>query len=564
MSYDFTPSPNATIAETIRDFFNYLHPNYKATIKGCTAIENEWQRNKKRFDDLFKNMEEYDPEAHAIVIDTKFYRKTNAVGIIKFFEYVDYRIPPCEYAYYDGKTVNEWGERWSCLDTLLRNLGKVRKYINPHAYTGVCEEYKSIRKYLDYAKYDPESFKLRDRETSFCEYMKNYKSQFVDDICKEKLDNLFPEAKVAVGTKTSRVVHKILTKYFRYKFTEDEHFESEYAKYADAINPIVIPRKTIISWHIMDCLTASFGVSWTSCMSPDKDNKHEYHGRTADYRGCYSSGTLSYGLDDVTLVLYTVASDAQKPYWNLPKIDRQLFHISMGGTTIIQGRYYPYDQTDAGNCMDYEDYKPNRLLVQSIISKAYGFTNLWKNKRGTGECEEFIDCNYGTHYHDYESYSNCNVSYLSNVPNQLISIGHEPICPSCGCEHDENDWCTCEDCREDEVCVECGRHYRREDMHLLDGDYYCDDCCFFCEYHGECEIGDYYMYIDDYGYVCEDGFNILLDDGKIHEDAYTNNYFYGEGCTLTINDTGEVLFFLGSYNRRHWIENNEDVSVTVD
>lgn len=564
MSYDFTPNPNATIAETIRDFFNYLHPDYKATIEGCTAIENEWQRNKKRFDDLFKNTEGYDPEAHAIVIDTKFYRKTNKVGIVKFFDYVDYRILPCEYAYYDGKTVEEWEERVGNLDNLLRNLRRVRKYINPHAYTGVYEEFKSVKKYMDYDVYDPESFRLRDREISFYEYMKHYKLQFINDTCKEKLDNLFPEVKVAVGTKTSKVVRKILTKYFRYKFIEDTHFESEYAKYADAINPIEIPRKTIISWHIMDYLTASFGVSWTSCMSPDKDNKHEYHGRTADYRGCYSSGSLSYGLDDATLVLYTVASDAQKPYWNLPKIDRQLFHISMDGSTIIQGRYYPYDQTDAGGGVNYDDYKPNRLLVQSIISKAYGFTNLWKNNRGTDACSKFIDESYGTHYHDYGYYSNCNVSYLSNVSNQLISIGHEPICPSCGCEHDENDWCTCYDCREYEVCAICGGHHRRGDMTLIDGNYYCDNCCFTCNYHHESEVGNAYMYIDNYGRVCEDGFNSLLSDGKIHKDVYTGDWFYGGGYALTINDTGEVLFFFNSYHRRSWIESHRDVSVTIN
>lgn len=564
MSYDFTPSPNATIAETIRDFFNYLSPNYKATIEGCTAIEDEWQRNKKRFDDLFKDTEGYDPEAHAIVIDTKFYRKINAGAISKFFEFVSYCIPPYKDAYYDGKTVDEWENKCNSLDVLLRNLRRVRKYINPHAYTEVYEEYKSVEKYVNYDRYDPESVKLRNREISFCEYMKGYKLQFVDDMCKEKLDDLFPEAKVAVGTKTSKVVRKILTKYFRYKFVENEHFESEYAKYADAINPIEIPRKTIISWHIMDYLTASFGVSWTSCMTPDKDNKHNYFGRTADYRGCYSSGTLSYGLDDVTLVLYTVSSDAQKPYWNLPKIDRQLFHISKGGTTIIQGRHYPYDQTDAGNSMDYEEYKPNRLLIQSIVSKAYGFDNLWKNKRGTDYCEEFIEYSHGTHYCDYSCYDNCNVSYLPNT-RQLISIGHDPICPSCGEEHDEKEWCTCEDCREGEVCVKCGRRHRRDDMRLIDGDYYCDDCAFYCNHHGEYEIGDS-TYIDGYGNVCEDGFNSLLSAGKIHKDAYTGDWFYkGSGCyTLTIDDTGEFLFFLNSYHRMRWRESHRDVSVTIN
>lgn len=313
MSYNFVPKPDATIAETIKDFFNYLNESYKATDYGCKAIESEWMSNKaKKFDKLFKNIEGYDSEAHAIVINTRFYRKTNHDVINYFFDcYVRFNISPCKLMYHDGKTVKEWDKIYEYFDNLLYRLKCVKQYVNPHAFTGVYEEYKKSKNYANAEPYDAEDYALFKRETEFCDIMRYYYSQLIDDECAKKIKDLFPEAKVGLGAKTSKVVRKILTKYFRVDFKNIDKFESEYAKYSDAINPIEIPRKTIISWNIMDFLTSSFGVNWASCMSPDKNNLHEYSGRAAGYRGCYSSGTLSYGLDDSTIVLYTVNSDAK-------------------------------------------------------------------------------------------------------------------------------------------------------------------------------------------------------------------------------------------------------------
>lgn len=566
MSYNFAPKPDATIAETIKDFFNYLDKRYKAKDEGCKAIESEWMLNKaKRFDELFKNIEGYDSEAHAIVINTNFYRKTNRDVVNYFFDcYVRLKVSPIKLMYYDGKTVEEWNKIFEYFDNLLYKLKRVKKYVNPHAFTGVYEEYKKSKNYASADSYDPEDYALFKREMKFCDIMRYYYSQFIDDECAKKINDLFPEAKAVSGTKTSKVARKILTKYFRGDFKNADKFESEYAKYSDAINPIAIPRKTIISWHIMDFLTSSFGVNWTSCMSPDKNNLHEYSGRTAGYRGCYSSGTLSYGLDDSTIILYTVNSDAKKPYWNLPKIDRQLFHISENGTSIIQGRYYPYDQGDAGNNASYEEYEPNRLLIQSIISKAYGFNNIWKNKRGTSDCSCYSD-SYGTHYRDYLSYNNCNISYLPNTPIETIYIGHDPICPSCGKEHYEGEWCTCDSCRNMQVCAACGEVHHINEMLEIGGQYYCDNCSFYCSWHEDREIGNYYQHVLNYGDVCEEGFNELVHNELIHKDSYTDDWFYGRHrYSLTVNETGEILFFYDSYNRTNWIRNNSNISVTVN
>ena len=567
MIYDFKPNPNATVAETIKDFFNYLDAdNYKPTDKGCNAIYDEWMRNKvSRFDKAFKDIEGYDPEAHAIILDTKYYRKTNPSAIMSFFcGYVESYIYPCKELVYDGKTLYEWRSLRDDLSVLLSRLNRVRKYVNPHMYEGIVNEYNATDKYMGFPRYDSDEVKLKRNEIDFCELMKCYTSQFINDNCAERINALFPKAKVVAGATTSRVVRKILTKHFRKSFNDIPEFESKYAKYSDAINPIEIPRKTIISWHIMDFFTMSFGVNWTSCMTPDKGNKHEYTGHTAGYHGCYSSGTESYGLDNVSLVVYTVKSDAQKPYWNLPKIDRQMFHISDNRNTIIQGRYYPYDQGDAGNNADYKEYEPNRLIIQSIVSKAYGLNNLWKNKQDTDNCCDFIDESYGTHYRDYENYSNCNVSFQPET-HEYLTIGHDPICPSCGIEHDDNDWCTCYSCRNDKVCANCREHHDTDDMYSIDGEYYCENYSFFCNYDGQREVGERYMYIRDYGNVCEDGFNALIAEGSIHQDAWNEAWFYGE-CyyTATNNETGEVYFFNSTRHRANWMRDHSDISVTVN
>ena len=65
------------------------------------------------------------------------------------------------------------------------------------------------------------------------------------------------------------------------------------------------------------------------------------------------------------------------------------------------------------------------------------------------------------------------------------------LCHKC---HPQEEYCRCEN---------CGYRSDREDMHYINGEWYCEDCCFFCEYHNEWETGDSH-YVNNYGDVCED------------------------------------------------------------
>lgn len=45
-------------------------------------------------------------------------------------------------------------------------------------------------------------------------------------------------------------------------------------------------------------------------------------------------------------------------------------------------------------------------------------------------------------------------------------------------------------------CEHCGCSCDRDEMHEIDGDYYCEDCCFWCEIHEEWEVR--YSYRGEY------------------------------------------------------------------
>lgn len=294
------------------------------------------------------------------------------------------------------------------------------------------------------------------------------------------------------GMKTSRAVNKILT---HFGFDENPDYNREFAKYSDAINPLKIVRHTIISLNPIDYLTMSFGNSWASCHTIDKRNIRDMPN---NYQGMYSSGTISYMLDSTTMVFYTVdAAYNGTDYFFEDKINRNMFHY--GEEKLVQGRLYP-QCNDSGSESIYKDI---REIVQRVISECYGFANFWKtNREGI---QDYV-CSEGTHYRDYNAFDNCEMSRLKGSENEnMITIGHDPICIECGHEHSmENNINHCSGAG---VCCECGCVIGDEDdIYWCHDDMYCRDCVSFCE---DCEeyvpngeitnIGGRY----EYHYVCD-------------------------------------------------------------
>lgn len=320
-------------------------------------------------------------------------------------------------------------------------------------------------------------------------------NQYLDEESVNTINTLFPWIKPHNGAKTSKVINRICRDF---GLTAHEDYNREYGKFADAINPTEITRWTILSVNPIDFLMMSNGNSWKSCHWIDKT----YRGVGRGYGGCYSSGTLSYAEDEVSIVLYTVDGSYKGTEYELqPKIHRQMFHYYKG--ILIQGRLYPNDQEGSGTQDTQETldlYKQFREIAQRVISECFGLPNLWKNKKGTSECGK-VSLSEGTHYHDYLHYSNCNVSYNKSMygddsaPAIRMTIGHAPICPVCGEEHDNQECILCNDCyRGGYVCERCGESVSEADGIRI-GDYWY--CC------AECAENDGYVWcanVDEWHY----------------------------------------------------------------
>lgn len=309
------------------------------------------------------------------------------------------------------------------------------------------------------------------------------------------------------GMKTTRAVNKIcmsvgwdqIHQYVTNDVTgrtKDIGYNFEFAKLSDAYSPLSIVRYTILSINPLDYLTMSFGNSWASCHTIDKENRR---GGANNYQGCYSSGTISYMLDQTSMVLYTVDADYNgNEFWNQDKIVRQMFH--WGEEKLIQGRLYPQSNDGHGDI-----YLPYREIVQKLVSEMWDLPNRWIVSKGTVAAGRYVT-SYGTNYRDYNHYDDCTLSRVRDSDNESdIIVGEKPICIYCGEEHDVEDNISC--CG-GYVCSDCGCVLNEDEVIWVDGDPYCCDCASRCdcceEYFRDCDLIEA---VDCYGgtiYVCQD------------------------------------------------------------
>lgn len=359
---------------------------------------------------------------------------------------------------------------------------------------------------------------LPSRLYNFLSELYLLKIRTIDDAIAEELNEIIPEIHAHTGQKTSRVINKICT-YLGYNKHPD--YNREFAKYADALNPLVIKRHTILSLNPLDYLTMSFGNSWASCHTIDKSNKR---GMPNSYEGQYSSGTISYMLDPSSMVFYTVDKSYEgNEYWNQPKINRQMFHY--GEEKLVQGRLYPQNNDI---CKDI--YTSYRNIVQEVMSTILKVPNLWTLKVGTDAASEYIE-SYGTHYHDYQYYSNCSLSKLKATLNERnIQVGASPICIECGETHNKPESINCCNISNAYICEDCGCVIE-EGEEIWVGDYmYCRDCVHWCDSCNEYFRGSSYLvHTNGNEYtVCEYCFNDYIWCDECSEYHYCEEVTYIE------------------------------------
>jgi hypothetical protein len=277
--------------------------------------------------------------------------------------------------------------------------------------------------------------------------------------------------KADVGQKLSRVVNKWLQGY-----GIDKHpmYNTLFAKFADAINPVVLDRTAVLSVHPLAFLTMSHGVSWTTCQSV-KDGGPEDNG------AAYSSGTLSYMNDPVSMVFYTVSKPEEygDNYTPAAKIHRQIF--CYGGQTLLQSRLYPADETDDTGKSDMY-----RAAVQSIIAACEDIPNLWVVERGGARIQTCITTHEDArHFADYDHHEGvCTLSRIKSAADYTpMCVGSPAYCISCGVllEDDGSLHCPCiVPC-----CTSCGSRVDEDEAVEINGRYYCRDCVSLCDHCSE-------------------------------------------------------------------------------
>lgn len=433
---------------------------------------------------------------------------------------------------FNGMTYEEIGEEYSRICDLVTAAEKKAKYIHEGIYVSldVYDKWKAAYDFLD--------------------LFYNYTNHIADEKFAKKVNELakpFDFEKngktitfgAVAGQKVSRIVNKFLKNYGfdkikdekieswydengnRHTRTKDYGWNTQYSKYTNAINPLEIKRKTIISINPIDYLTMSFGNGWASCQTIDKGDTRNSEG---NYSGCYCSGTLSYMLDNCTVIMYTIKDDYKgTDYCLQDKVNRCNFHI--GEDKFIQGRVYP-DGRDAG--CETSMAGQLRAIMQKVLAECAGENNLWTLKKGTTPCcrvaEEGVN---STNYKDWYHYSDCNLSLLKRTgvkPNTTkIVIGHAPICPCCGKEHYREQWLACDECREEydtyRTCPNCGEEFDIEDENaVFDEDTERWYCCAECAENSDVQ---YCENVDEWH------------SDWLYTDNYTGEYFYdswGENC----------------------------------
>jgi len=547
----------ANIYETL-ELCEIYHP----TDKGIKAVLDNWAEKKGRADvwngnsilDILSKHPDYVPEKGYIVKKNEYDRGVDGRVIKDVLAQIEYAVSyPTAYVL-KAVEIKPWSYR-ECSD-ICHKLQLVAdamcvddsnmRYRNM-TYDEVNNERKTWRKRLEileetyhvtdgmcFNREDVERmYKVRDLMHEIKNHVSDQISGMSEDDLKQPLlidDEIFNMIEnsnleirgIRIGQKFNKVIGKILSE----TGIKDgwNNYNKEFARLCDAASPTKFTRFTIISANPVDYYRMSFGSSWSSCQTIDKLGKYRPSSGGDSYEGMHASGTASYQGDESSIIMYTVDKSYEgSDYEMQPKINRCMFHLGEG--KFVMGRVYPQ-----GTDGEEEVYRQWRNIFQQIIAECMGVPNYWKTLKDVNEKLENVRSE-GTHYRDYQ-YDYCNIAGWSYIKptaettpsNKYIRIGSQPICPQCGKTHWEDDNIECSSCRSDfeYECACCGAVHDREDMYEIDGEWYCSDCCFYCEYHEEYECGDSY-YVHNYGDVCE---NALYESGDFATCEYCGDHYY--------------------------------------
>jgi hypothetical protein len=258
--------------------------------------------------------------------------------------------------------------------------------------------------------------------------------------------------KCVVGEKTSRIIGKICRKF---ELDHHERYNNVFAQLSDALNPIQIPRTAVLSVHPCDFLEMSNkDNTWTSCHN------------LVD--GSYQGGTLSYMIDPVSMIFFTVDPNVTECFYRAQRRTRQMFFYK--DNCLFQSRLYP-------NASD-EINEQNRSLIHKIFATCLGVPNLWvlKTKREDLTCIESAE--ESAQYADYDYQGN--LSFFKGTPEKVkMIIGKKPICVCCGLPFVAHRGIKC-GCPDMVVCQDCGQTLPKNQTRYIENAYHCNACLHVC------------------------------------------------------------------------------------
>lgn len=333
----------------------------------------------------------------------------------------------------------------------------------------------------------------------------------------------YPFAKL--GQKMSRAINEWAIYHGYDKF---HSYNKLFADLSDALNPIEIQRKSILSINPVDMLLMSYGNSWQSC-----------HGLCKHEPRSYRSGSLSYMMDNNTMIFSTFDSECDEIH-TCKRITRQLFFFDNG--LLVQSRLYP----NYNNIKLSDTY---RDLVQRIITECLGVANRWELSRDTEKAARAcITHANSTHYPDYRYYEyHCTTSTIRDMEcNSTVDVGQAPRCIECGNKHGHRNTLQCTYCselseeNEDEpyaICNSCGDSIMHEDDACYiehEDEQYCSNCVTWCDGCDGYQLSDdiaavqnefYCDYCrDEYCFYCDCCNEWYLEDRIKHGTVHITHY----------------------------------------
>lgn len=258
--------------------------------------------------------------------------------------------------------------------------------------------------------------------------------------------------KCCLGLKSSRVIGKLCK---HYNVHTHKDYNSLYARFADALNPLQIQQTGILSIHPCDYLEMSNkDNTWRSC--------HRLN------EGSYQAGCLSYLADSVSMIFYTVDNNVTDNFHQHPKRHRQVFCYK--DSVLLQSRLYPDH--------NFDDCEQFRGVVQGAFALCLGLPNLWIHIK-SNLSSYYYTVQGSLQYPDYSTYGTITI-LKGESPHDTLAIGHPPICVGCGQTHCLEGRIKCYDCKDFTVCFSCGETIPIDMALRFDGSYFCPSCLHFC------------------------------------------------------------------------------------